>query len=38
MPSILSAGTAAPNFTLRVTTDQILTLADLRGNTNGPKY
>ena len=31
MPSILSAGTAAPNFTLRVTTDQNLTLADLRG-------
>jgi peroxiredoxin len=28
---ILAAGTAAPNFTLRVTPDQDLTLSDLRG-------
>ena len=31
MSSILAAGTVAPNFTLRVTPDQNLTLADLRG-------
>ena len=31
MSSILAAGTAAPNFTLRVTPDQNLTLSDLRG-------
>ena len=31
MASILSAGTAAPNFTLRVTPDQNLTLSDLKG-------
>jgi peroxiredoxin len=31
MSSILSAGIAAPNFTLRVTPDQNLTLSDLRG-------
>src|SRR3979409_2621972 len=31
MSSILPAGTAAPNFTLRVTPDQNLTLSDLRG-------
>jgi hypothetical protein len=30
MSSILSAGIAAPNFTLRVTPDQNLTLSDLR--------
>jgi peroxiredoxin len=29
--SILTAGTVAPNFTLRVTPDQDLTLSDLRG-------
>jgi peroxiredoxin len=29
--AILTAGTAAPNFTLRVTPDQDLTLSDLRG-------
>jgi peroxiredoxin len=29
--TILAAGTAAPNFTLRVTPDQDLTLSDLRG-------
>jgi peroxiredoxin len=32
MSSILAAGTVAPNFTLRVTPDQNLTLSDLRGN------
>jgi peroxiredoxin len=31
MSSILSAGTVAPNFTLRVTPDQNLTLSDLKG-------
>jgi peroxiredoxin len=31
MLSILAAGTVAPNFTLRVTPDQNLTLSDLRG-------
>jgi peroxiredoxin len=31
MPSILAAGTVAPNFTLRVTPDQNLTLSDLGG-------
>jgi peroxiredoxin len=31
MSSILAAGTEAPNFTLRVTPDQNLTLSDLRG-------
>src|SRR4030081_717456 len=31
MSSILPAGIAAPNFTLRVTPDQNLTLSDLRG-------
>jgi peroxiredoxin len=31
MSSILSAGTLAPNFTLRVTPDQNLTLSDLKG-------
>ena len=31
MSSILDAGTVAPNFTLRVTPDQNLTLSDLRG-------
>ena len=31
MSSILSAGTVAPNFTLRVTPDQDLTLSDLKG-------
>ena len=31
MSSILTAGTIAPNFTLRVTPDQNLTLSDLRG-------
>jgi peroxiredoxin len=31
MSSILDAGTVAPNFTLRVTPDQTLTLSDLRG-------
>jgi peroxiredoxin len=31
MSSILAAGTAAPNFTLRVTPDQNLTLSDLGG-------
>jgi peroxiredoxin len=31
MASILAAGTVAPNFTLRVTPDQNLTLSDLRG-------
>ena len=31
MTSILPAGTAAPDFTLRVTPDQDLTLSDLRG-------
>src|SRR3981189_1697370 len=31
MSSILAAGTVAPNFTLRVTPDQNLTLSDLRG-------
>jgi peroxiredoxin len=31
MSSILAAGTLAPNFTLRVTPDQNLTLSDLRG-------
>jgi peroxiredoxin len=31
MSSILTAGTVAPNFTLRVTPDQNLTLADLKG-------
>jgi peroxiredoxin len=31
MSSILAAGTVAPNFTLRVTPDQTLTLADLKG-------
>ncbi|WP_050626093.1 redoxin domain-containing protein [Bradyrhizobium viridifuturi] len=31
MASILSAGTVAPDFTLRVTPDQNLTLSDLRG-------
>jgi len=31
MSSILTVGTAAPNFTLRVTPDQDLTLSDLRG-------
>jgi peroxiredoxin len=31
MASILSAGTPAPSFTLRVTPDQNLTLSDLRG-------
>jgi peroxiredoxin/protein-disulfide isomerase len=31
MSSILAAGTVAPNFTLRVTPDQKLTLSDLRG-------
>jgi peroxiredoxin len=31
MASILNAGTAAPNFTLRVTPEQYLTLADLKG-------
>src|SRR4030081_2210323 len=32
MSSILPAGIAAPNFTLRVTPDQNLTLSDLRGD------
>lgn len=31
MSSILTAGIVAPNFTLRVTPDQTLTLSDLRG-------
>jgi peroxiredoxin len=31
MSSILAAGTAAPDFTLRVTPDQSLTLSNLRG-------
>src|SRR3979490_1584352 len=31
MSSILAAGTVAPNFTLRVTPNQNLTLSDLRG-------
>jgi peroxiredoxin len=31
MSSILAAGIVAPNFTLRVTPDQMLTLSDLRG-------
>jgi len=31
MSSILAAGTVAPNFTLRITPDQNLTLSDLRG-------
>jgi len=31
MSSILAAGTEAPDFTLRVTPDQNLTLSDLRG-------
>jgi peroxiredoxin len=31
MSSILAAGTAAPDFTLRVTPDQYLTLSNLRG-------
>jgi peroxiredoxin len=31
MSSMLAAGIAAPNFTLRVTPDQMLTLSDLRG-------
>src|SRR3977135_3545638 len=31
MSSILAAGTVAPNFTLRVTPDQNLTLSDLKG-------
>jgi hypothetical protein len=31
MLPILAAGTVAPNFTLRVTPDQDLTLSDLRG-------
>src|ERR1700681_2353840 len=31
MSSILAAGTVAPNFTLRVTPDQNLTLSDLAG-------
>jgi peroxiredoxin len=31
MSSILAARTVAPNFTLRVTPDQDLTLSDLRG-------
>jgi peroxiredoxin len=31
MSPILDAGTVAPNFTLRVTPDQDLTLSDLRG-------
>jgi len=31
MSSILAAGTAAPDFTLRVTPDQNLTLSNLRG-------
>jgi len=31
MSPILAAGTVAPNFTLRVTSDQNLALADLRG-------
>ncbi|MEA2868133.1 MAG: hypothetical protein QOE39_2848 [Bradyrhizobium sp.] len=31
MSSILAAGTVAPDFTLRVTPDQTLTLSDLRG-------
>src|SRR6201985_73759 len=31
MSLILSAGTVAPNFTLRVTPDQNLTLSDLKG-------
>ena len=33
MSSILAAGTVAPNFTLRVTPDQNLTLSDLRGKS-----
>ena len=32
MSSILTAGTVAPNFTLRVTPDQDLTLSALKGN------
>jgi peroxiredoxin len=31
MAQILAAGTAAPDFTLHVTPDQVLTLGDLRG-------
>jgi peroxiredoxin len=31
MPPILGAGTIAPNFTLRVTPDENLTLSDLKG-------
>jgi peroxiredoxin len=31
MAQILGAGTAAPDFTLRVTPDQMLTLGDLKG-------
>lgn len=31
MSSILTAGLVAPNFTLRVAPDQMLTLSDLRG-------
>ncbi|MEW6396410.1 MAG: redoxin domain-containing protein, partial [Pseudomonadota bacterium] len=31
MSSVLAAGTAAPDFTLRVTPDQNLTLSNLRG-------
>jgi peroxiredoxin len=31
MSPILAAGTVAPTFTLRVTSDQNLTLSDLRG-------
>jgi peroxiredoxin len=33
MTSILQSGTSAPEFTLRVTPDQDLALADLRGKT-----
>ena len=38
MSPILAAGTVAPNFTLRVTPDQNLTLSDLRGKPVIPAF
>jgi peroxiredoxin len=38
MSSISDAGTVAPNFTLHVTPDQTLTLADFRGKPVIPAF
>jgi peroxiredoxin len=38
MSSILSAGTSAPDFTLHVTPDQMLSLKELRGRPVTPAF